>query len=752
MNFGSTSGISFGGIASGLDTEGIITQLSALERSSISRLKLQKSKLTQQADLYGAFKSQISGIAQAANALNASDAFKAVGIQVSDTNAISVTTTTGVQPGIYDFKVSKLAQAQKVSTNAQASTTTALGQTGQFVVNGKVVNVEATDTLQSIANKVNGLGSGISAGVINGGPGQAYLTFTSAKTGVANKMEISDLTGTTLASLGVLSGASTIRQPITNGATSFALSSDSTSIASQIGATGLGPATVQVNGTNVTIDLSVDSLQAVADKINLAATGAAASVVASVDKGITKFSLSISGATTPTFVDSGNTLTSLGILQQGFGRELIQAQDAAYTIDGVPLTSASNTIDSVVTGASITLLKADPLVPTESKLTLSNDSSAVSEKVKGIMTAFNATQAFIDQNSRFDADTFESGPLFSDSIVRQFQSAAQATLFTNVPGLTGTYRNLIDLGFTLDSKGKMQVDDAKLQAAIAADPIGVQKVFQNFGTSTTGALSYVSSTSASLTSGITPYDVNITQLATKTQYIAGTAKTGANTTSEKLTFAGNAFGSGTVDITIDVGATMTDIVNKINADPRLKEAVVASSVGGKLQIDGVKYGKNGQFTLVSNQSPLATNSGVGFAAGSLVNGVDVAGTIAGQAATGVGQFLSGDSTNTVAGGLQIQYTGTTLGAVGSMSFTKGLVGVLNNTLNSFTDPVNGQTITGQNSLTAQAASIQGQIDAVNKRADEKAVELRSRFAAMEQRIQQLQAQGNQIASLLPRTS
>lgn len=750
---GNVSGISFGGIASGLDTEGIITQLTNIERSSVPRLNLQRNKLLQKAELYAAFKGRISGIAQAANALTSSDAFRAVGISVSDPAVISVTTSGTAQPGSYDFKVSKLALAQKISSAPQASTTAALGQSGQFVVNGKVVNVDATDSLQSIAAKVNTLNNGVSAGVVNGGTGQAYLTFTSAQTGLANKPAIADLTGSTLASLGILSGAATVRQSVTNGATSFNLSSNTTAVASQIGASGLGPQTVQINGIDVTLDLSTDSLQAVADKINLAGTGATASVVTSLDKGVAKFSLTITGpGATPTFTDAGNTLAGLGILQQGAGRELIQAQDAAYSVDGVPLTSATNIIENVVAGTKITLLKADALTPVSSTLNLSNDAGAVGARVKGIMGAFNDTLAFIAQNSQFNATTFETGPLFSDSVARQFQSASQTTLLSNVPGLTGTYRNLIDIGFSLDTKGNMQVDDSKLQAAITADSASVQQIFQNFGKSTAGNLNYVSSTSSTVTSNIVPYDVNVTQVATKTQYIAATQKTGPNTVSEKLSFGGSMFSSGSIDLTIDVGATMADIVNKINADPRLKDLLIASDNGGFLQVDSVKYGTNGRFTLVSNQSPLGTNSGVGFAAGTLTDGLDVAGTIAGQAATGTGQFLTGDKTNTVAAGLQVQYTGNTIGNIGAINFTSGLIGILNNTLNSFTDFTNGQTVTGEKAFTDQAAAIQKQIETVNKRADDKAVELRNKFTIMEQRIQQLQSQGNQLATLLPKTT
>ena len=745
----SISGISFGGIASGLDTEGIIEKLVAVEKSSISRLTQRQAVLRQKADLYDAFKSQISGLSQAVNSLNSITAFQAVGVSVSDPSVVSVTTATGAQPGSYSIKVSKLAQAAKISSTAQQSTSTALGQTGQFAVNGKIVAVDATDSLQSIASKVNALNVGVSAGVINGGTGQAYLTFSSTSTGIANKPQLADLTGSTLSSLGMFTGTTSIREAVTDGAMSTKLTSASTALGGLIGASGLTSQTFKVNGTDVTVDLSTDTLQDVADKINSASTGATASVVATQKNGVTSYSLKVQGSgATPTFTDGGNTLTTLGILQNDAAHELVQAQDAVYSIDSVNLTSATNTIENVVAGATITLLKADTTTPPSSTISLTSDSGAVAGRVKGVMTAYNQVKAFVKQYSAFDATSFQTGPLFGDSLVQGYQASTHTALMSNVPGLTGTYRNLIDIGFGLDSEGNMTVDDTKLQAAINTDSQGVQKIFQNFGTSTSGTLAYVSSTTNTKTSSVVPYDVNITQVATKSKYLAGTTKTGPNTVSEKLTFAGSMFSTGSVDLTVDIGSTMADIVAKINSDPRLKDLLVASDNGGVLQIDSTKYGANGQFTLVSNQSPTGINSGVGFAAGSMTNGLDVAGTIAGQAATGVGQFLTGATTNTVASGLQIQYTGITTGAAGSINFTSGLNGTLNNMLNAYTDFTNGLTVTGAKSVRDQADSIQKDIDAINKRSTDKATELRNQFSVMEQRIANLQSQGARLSSLL----
>ena len=131
---GSVSGINFGGLASGLDTEGIITKLVSVEKASVSRLTQQQAVLRQKADLYDAFKTQISGLSQAVGALNSATAFQAVAVSVGDPSVASVTTDATAQPGSYTIKVSRLAQAEKMSSAAQTDTSTALGQTGQFVV------------------------------------------------------------------------------------------------------------------------------------------------------------------------------------------------------------------------------------------------------------------------------------------------------------------------------------------------------------------------------------------------------------------------------------------------------------------------------------------------------------------------------------------------------------------------------------------------------------------------------------------
>ncbi len=742
-----SSGINFGGLASGMDTEGIISKLVSIQKQPIARLQQQQQKYLKQADVIAALKGQISNVAQSANSLLTADAFSAVIPSNSDSSVASLVMSGVGQAGNYTLSVSKLAQSQKISSGAQSSVSSALGQTGQFTINGKLVSVDSTDSLSSVARKINDVSPGATASIINGGTGNAYLTITSSNSGISGKPQLSDLTGSFLSTIGVLGATENIRLPITNGAAGINFSSSSDIVGTSLGVTGLTGQTIKINGVNVSLNLQSDSLQAVADKINSASTGATASVV-SVTEGVnTKYRLEITGASSPTFVDAGNTLATLGIVQKTASNELVAAQDASYKVDGVSLTSSTNTIEGVIPGGKITLLKADATTPPTTTLSIKSDTDAVANRIKSFTDSYNSAVKFITDNSQFDGDTYETGPLFGDPVARQFLSTMNSLLMSNIPGLTGNYKNLTDIGIRIDGTGSLSVDSSKLNTAIQTDSEGVRKLFQNFGSSSSSSVVYISGTSSTQPSSPSSYGVNITQVATKTQYVAATAKTSNNTSSETLTFSGNLIGSSSYNLTIDVGSNLQTIIDKINNDTKLKDLLTASNNSGKLQIDSKRFGSNGLFNVVSNQSPLGSNSGVGFNPGTLTNGLDVAGTINGESAMGVGQFLTGTKTDGKALGLQIQYSGTSTGNAGNITFTRGMSGIVNSALTMFTDIASGITVTTEKALRDQGELIKNQIDTINKRAAASITELRAKFSQMEQQISKVQQQGARLSQL-----
>ncbi len=746
---GNSTGITFGGLSSGIDTEGIIAKLAQVEAQPVQRMQTQQAQLQVKKQALTQLSQYLSNFAQAAGALNTPTAFNLVSANSSTPATATLTGSSAATAGVYNLTVSYLAQAQKVSSAPKTDTTSALGlSAGTFVVNGKSVAVTATDSLSSLAQKVNALGAGVTASLIDGGSGSAYLTFAANSTGTANKIQLADLTGTTLSSLGVLTGATSAREAITNGATSFGFSASSTAMGTLFGASGNGPSDIQINGTTVSIDLATDSLQGVADKINAAATGATATVRSVTTNGTTSYKLDISGASTPTFTDGGNVLQSLGILQKATGSELVVAQDAQYTLDGVALKSSTNTVSSAIPGATLTLLTANATTPTTSVLSLSRDTNGIAAKVQSLADSYNGLQGYITSATAFDKSTFNTAALFGDSSTVQVQSTMTNMLFTNVPGLTGNYTNLASIGFSFDTDGKLQVDSTKLNTAINTAPNDVANLFKATGQGSTNDISYVSSTSKTKANG-SAYNVNITQLATKASFLAGSVQTAPSTAAETLTFGGSLLANTPYQLTLDVGSTAADAVSKINSDSKLKDLIVASIDGsGALKIDSKRYGTSGGFSIVSNKSTAIDNSGIGVGGvGNTVSGLDVSGTINGEAATGSGQFLTGNVGNALTEGLQIQYAGTTTGAIGNLRYSKGMGAQINDLSGTFTDATSGLLTTSQNALQAQSDSLQANIDNLNIRLTDYQNDLRTKFAAMETAIANAHTQSTQLSRM-----
>ncbi len=752
-NTGSASGITFGGLASGIDTTSIISRLVALEQIPINRLQARQQEIQNKQGTYANLKSRMSAVAQAAGALNNPDAFNPVTGSSSTPLTATISTTSSATAGTYNLQVLKLAAAQKITSSAQSDTTSALGlPTGTFTLKGRAVDIDASDSLTTIARKVNSLGVGVTASLIDGGTGSAYLTLTSSSMGAANKISMGDLKGTPLESLGITSGAASVRESITNGATSTAFSSSSSPIGTQMAATGLGASSFSINGTVINADLSVNSLQDVANSINAASVGATASVRSVTTAGVTSYKLDIVGAAgTPTFNDPNNVLSGIGVLQQAPVKEIVAASDASYKLDGLLLSNSSNSISTAIPGATITLLMADATTPPSTTLSLNRDVGSIKSKVQNLVDAYNTLTGYIGQNSKFDSKTNLGGPLLGDSVSQQVQSSISNILFNNVPGTSQSYSNLTALGFQFDTSGILSFDDTKLTNAINSAPDDVSKLFRSFGTGSNSTISYVSSTSKTLASGVSNYSLNITQLATKATFDSGADSTGASTAAETLNFTGSMFGASPYSMTLDIGSTLASTVAKINSDSKLKDQVFASVNGNRIHIDSKRFGANGSFSVSSTMPPDGANSGIGTGGVSTaVAGKDVAGTINGEAVTGSGQFMTGNIGNKTTEGLQLQYTGTSTGIVGNMVYSKGVGSQLNELIGGYTDGQTGLMTITDTSLQKEIDGITTQMTDLNNRLAGYQQDLKVKFAAMESAISKFQQQSSQLAGLSTR--
>jgi flagellar hook-associated protein 2 len=321
-----------------------------------------------------------------------------------------------------------------------------------------------------------------------------------------------------------------------------------------------------------------------------------------------------------------------------------------------------------------------------------------------------------------------------------------------VPNLQDNLRVLAQVGVQLGQDGKLSFDEGKFTQALTQDLQGVMRLFTASGRATDPNISFISSTDKTKASLQAGYEVVITQIATRAEAMAGVAQTSASTTTETLTFSGALFGSDPVNLTLGAGNTLQDTINQINNDPRLRNRVVASQENGKLVIRAVNHGSASNFTVVSNLAAASDNSGIGTTAIN-AEGLDVQGTINGEAATGRGQFLTGNSDNPNTAGLQIRVTATAPGTYGKVHFTRGVADQVRLFARQATDIVNGDIQNATNTLRDQMSAIDRQIESIREEVNRRQLMLREQFARMERAISQMQSQGARLAAFaatLPR--
>lgn len=182
--------ITFGGLASGLDVNGIIDGLMKAERVPLDRLKTRQSSADKAQQTVTDFSKKLAALKTAADRLAVPSTFASFGATSSDATALAVSVNGTPQQGAYHVVVNALARETRTYSNGNASSTTALGVSGTLRVTAGAgapidVTVDAGDTLASLATKISSSGARVNASVLYDGTNYRLLV-RGQDTGAAN--------------------------------------------------------------------------------------------------------------------------------------------------------------------------------------------------------------------------------------------------------------------------------------------------------------------------------------------------------------------------------------------------------------------------------------------------------------------------------------------------------------------------------------------------------------------------------------
>ena len=397
------------GIGSGLDSNSIVSKLVALEKQPLVQLQAKAKLETTQISAFSKVQSEFSDLATAAAAMLSPTAWSTRAATSSNTSVATITVDPTAQATSFSLDVDQLAAAQ---SNASAGVPTGAlvgagtlkiqlgtwsGTTTKSFAAGTTpsvsIAVSATDTVTTLAAKINKANAGVVATSFNDGT-QDRLLLRSSNTGEASGFQVlaSDVAGTT---------------PITDGT------------------------------------------------------------------GVSRFAFDPSNTVDPAY---GMASATAGAAQYG--------ADAKARINGLAVTSKSNTLGSNIPGVTINLLATTTInygsvTPPETKapitMRVSEDVTPAVKTVQNFVTAYNAVFSDLAALTKYEASTKTPGLFQGDAAVVGLQRVLRS-ITSSLSSGSSAYQNLNQVGIEQQLDGTLSINTAKLATA-ANNGTELQKLF-----------------------------------------------------------------------------------------------------------------------------------------------------------------------------------------------------------------------------------------------------------------------------------
>lgn len=372
--------ISSPGVGSGLDVNGIVSQLMALERRPLQQLERQRTEVQAELSAFGRLQGAVATMRDAARRLSDAPTWSATTVSSANAAAVAATSTGSAPPGSYSVTVARLAAAQTLALPTALPT--------------------ASDRL-----------------------GSGTLTIT----------------------LGTWAG----------------------NLASFTPRAGSTPASVTIAAGN-------DSLAAVRDAINAANAGVSASIVNDASGARLALRSTSTGAEHGFRIsvadDDGAPADAAGLSRLAYDpaagaaqmTRTLAAANAEATVNGVPVSSATNTLTDVLDGLTLRLSQVTT-APVD--LTVARDSAALRKHITDFANAYNELARLLGELTAFDATTRRAGALQGDSsavgLMRQLRNLVGGQ------SAAGTaFGRLADIGLEPQRDGTLRVLDSRLDGAL----------------------------------------------------------------------------------------------------------------------------------------------------------------------------------------------------------------------------------------------------------------------------------------------
>ncbi len=479
------------GLASGFDWKTFVDQMTDIQRAPQKRLVQDQNQISQRNNALTGIKTQVGVLSSRVNALKEASLYETRSTTVA-TDTVATATSSGSSPlGTFSLEITQLATAAKnrgasnIGSPLASSpdvTGLVLGsagfatdvRAGTFTVNGKVITIATTDTLQEVFNQISDATQGVVTGSYDSDTDKIVLTgeteiILGSATDTSNFLQIAKLVNNGTADVesgGALGG---IKRSKTLAGANFTTA---------INDGGAGE--FKINGVSISYSQTRDSVQNVLDRINSSTAGVTASYDTVNDRFVlTNKSTGDQGIALEDV--TGNFLSASGLA----GGTLERGKNCLYKIDnGGTLSSASNTITEDSSGLGGLSIVAKDEGTTQ--ITVATDTTNIKKAITDFITEYNSLQKLIDKNTASTTDSkgkVTAGLLAADGDTSSIATTLRGMLVaTLAPG--SSIKNLDALGFKTNGNDDTLLldDETNLDTALGDNLTAVASLFSDAAT------------------------------------------------------------------------------------------------------------------------------------------------------------------------------------------------------------------------------------------------------------------------------
>ena len=476
------------GSGSGVDVNSLANSLVAAEKAPRkAEIDAKVAKAEGGISGYAAIKYVLGDLQTAFSNLKNQSSFNTLVPQNSQPNAVSVTTTASATTGSHSVSVTQLAQQQRsISADNVPGFATPLSQ----VNSGAAFSLILKNSIDPTPTKVFNLGNGaaststvtfkaMSKGdtvTVNGLTLTANKSLSASEVGelfdqfdtttvaavAAGGVEASAINSTALATFGTFSGKF---------ATGYSSGVNNNGVVTLTSTTNNAADIATPTGTqfsnNIAIAADATTPAGIVAAINSANLGVTAQLI-NTGNIATPYRIMVTGAS------GASNAFSLTSLKQGggevtgvsFSRRLQTAQDAAFNVNGMDMTSSKNTVTDAIAGTTLNL-NATTTANIPANLVFTRDTSSISTKLDALVTAYNDANTMLGvvSDPKSTVETY-GATLVGNSMVGSVRSQMRQLISGNSSTPAGGLTALRDIGFNLDQKGVLSIDKTKLDSAL----------------------------------------------------------------------------------------------------------------------------------------------------------------------------------------------------------------------------------------------------------------------------------------------